>query len=350
MTEISLYFLRLGCIGFGGPLALVAMMQRELVQQKQWMTEDEFRQIFALIKAMPGPVAFQVAVFLGHHRGRLPGGFLAGLGLVLPAFVLMILLGIFYQTFVEVPWIHALMKGMQIGAFALIVMALKSLAQSFIKKSLFWLLLVSGVVLTYFTSVPEPLLILMFGLVAIAARRLPSKSVKSVELTLLLVSLKAGAFVFGTGLAIVPFLEADFVSRLGWLTREQFMDALAFGQLTPGPVVITVTFIGYKVAGFKGALLATAGVFLPAFLHMVTWFPRLAGWLKKQTWIGAFTLGVTAAVCSAILLALVPLSKGWAQFEFMGLAALLVAMNYLKIPTWAVILISGAGGLVSLLF
>ncbi len=344
MKEIFFYFLKLGSLGFGGPLAIVAMMQKDLAKDRQWISEDEFRQTFALIKVMPGPVAFQLAVFLGHRRRGIVGALAAALGLVLPAFLLMVVLASFYQKFVEVPWIHQAMKGMQIGAFALIVWALKSLAQGFSQKWFFWLLMAAGILLSVLTGIPEPVMILLFGLVAVLAQR-QWKTIQSVEATLLWVTLKAGAFVFGTGLAIVPFLEADFVSRLGWLTREQFMDALAFGQLTPGPVVITVTFIGYKMAGLSGATLATLGIFFPSFFHMVTWFPKLLGWLKKQIWISAFSLGVTAAVCSAIVIALFNLSREWQTTEWTGLVLLVVLMNYWKVPSWAVVLIGAAGGL-----
>jgi chromate transporter len=346
MREILVYFLRLGAIGFGGPLSLVAMMQKDLVAGKKWMTEEEFRQVFGLIKAMPGPVAFQTAVFLGHYRRGFWGGFWAAVGLVLPAFLLMIALATSYDRFQENAWIKAVMQGMQIGAFALILWALKSLAEGFSKKLLFWLLFASGLGLTLLTSVPEPLLILLSGSVAVLAshRRF---TLQSVELTLAWVGLKAGAFVFGTGLAIVPFLESDFVHRLGWITRDQFMDALAFGQLTPGPVVITISFIGYKVAGLAGALISTGAIFLPSFFHMVTWFPRAVKWMSSRTWIGAFTLGVTAAVCSAIALALFRLAEGWRTNHILILLILLILMNRFKVPTWVVILLSGGIGLLT---
>lgn len=344
MKEIFLYFLRLGCLGFGGPLALVAQMQKELVQHKNWMSEEEFRQTFGLIKAMPGPVAFQTAVYLGQHRKGFWGGLLAAIGLVFPAFLLMIALAMAYQKFVEIPWMNSALKGMELAAFALIVWALKSLAQNFFKKYLFWVLFSAGILFSFLTSIPEPLLILLFGSVAVAAGKLKPHSVRSVELTLVWVCLKAGAFVFGTGLAIVPFLEGDFVTQLQWITHEQFMDALSFGQLTPGPVTITVAFIGYKVSGWWGATLATTAIFLPSFFHMVTWFPRMISWMKKQTWILAFSLGVTAAVCSAIVFSLWKMTDEWLWHQYLGISIAILVLFLTKIPPWALILLAGGIG------
>lgn len=347
MKEIIFYFLRLGSIGFGGPLAIVAMMQKELVQDRKWMTDDEFRQVFGLIKAMPGPIAFQTAVFLGYRRKKFFGGLAAGFFLILPAFFLMILLAYFYQQFSEISWVQSLMKGMALGAFALILWALKALMQGFQQKIFFWVLLASGLLLGLLTHIPEPLLIVLFGGVAVFSQRIRGQSLRVFDpilLTLVTVSLKAGAFVFGTGLAIVPLLEEDFVNRLGWLNHQQFLDALSFGQLTPGPVSVTVTFIGFKVAGFLGASLATISIFLPAFVHMVTWFPRMVNWLQRQSWIGAFSLGVTAAVCSAIIISLIQLGEGWGFLHYAIIALLLVLMQRWKIPSWGVILAGGALG------
>ncbi len=357
MNEIFKYFLHLGFLGFGGPLALVAQMQRELVVEKKWMTEDDFRSAFGMIKTMPGPVAFQTAVFLGRVRGGFFGGTLAGLCLILPSFVLMILLAMFYQSMNVVPWIQHLMHGMQIAAFALIAWALKSLAQNLFREKLFWFLFVVCLASAAYSFFPEPVLIIGSGLVAVGMHnffstnkldRKPNKlaAVSPLIIPLALVCLKAGAFVFGTGLAIVPLLETDFVNRLHWLTHTEFMDALAFGQLTPGPVVITVTFIGYKVAGLLGAGVATAGVFLPSFIHMTTWFPLLLNWMIKQTWIKYFSLGVTAAVCSTIVLSLIRIGNAWSYLDIVLAVLFVGAMYFTKLPSWFFIIIGGSMGLI----
>lgn len=347
MKEIFLYFLRLGTLGFGGPLALVAQMQKELVQERKWIPEEDFRAIFGVIKAMPGPMAFQTAMFLCYRREGAKGAILGALSMLFPSFVMMILLAMFYSQFVEVPLLKAMMTGMQLGAFALILGALKSLATGFLDKVLFWVLLVAGLALTHFAKVPEPVLIILFGVITVTASRMKATSAKAIDpvlTTLAIVCLKAGAFVFGSGLAIVPFLEKDFVTDLGWLTHSEFMDALAFGQLTPGPVVMTVTFIGYKMAGLAGAFTATAAIFLPAFIHMTTWFPKAESWLLKQKWITSFTMGVMAAVCAAILVALYSISHEWNRGLWIGALIMILVMLFTKLPSWMIVLLGGALG------
>lgn len=360
MSEVFIYFLRLGLVGFGGPLALIAQMQKDLVEEREWISREEFIQVFALIKSMPGPVAFQVAVFLGNRRSGFWGAVLAAFGMIFPSFLLMIALAAFYDGFIQVPWMKTLMLGMQMGALALIFSGLLSLTRSFFSERLFWLLLVLGGTVFFMMPFSEPLFIFGSGFLALALRKKsPIKrfwatgvavgvptgvfaASSSALLDLFMICLKAGAFVFGTGLAIIPLLESDFVIKQQWLTHQQFLDALAFGQLTPGPVVITVTFIGYKVAGFLGAALATLGVFAPAFIHMTTWFPRAVKWLSRQTWIRTFTLGVTAAVAATILISLVSITQGWELKFWLGSALLFALITKLKLPGWLLIFCGGA--------
>jgi chromate transporter len=344
MKEIFFYFFKLGCLGFGGPLALIAQMQKELVQDKKWLTDEQFNRVFALIKAMPGPVAFQTVVYLSHNRRGFWGGLVGGVALITPAAILMIFLATYYDAITASLWMRPLLEGMQAGAFALIVLAIYMLANTFLKSVKFWLFIIFGIFLIARFSVPEPLLIIGFGLIALIRKKV-LVSVDPVVLgSLAWVSFKAGAFIFGTGLAIIPILQRDFVDQLGWLTRSQFLDAVSFGQLTPGPVSVTVTFIGFKVAGFLGALIATVGIFLPAFIHMVTWFPRIVGWLSRQKWINDFTLGVTAAVVGSIILAIFPLAEAFNSRQFTICGVLIVAAFSTKIPGWALVI---AGGLIN---
>jgi chromate transporter len=350
MKEIFLYFLRLGVFGFGGPVAMIAQMQNDLVVERKWMSQQEFRSLFGLIKAMPGSIAFQVGVTLAYRRGGFWGACLAALGLVSPAFCLMILVGMYYDQAVEISWMRSLFLGMQLGAFAVIVWALKSLTKDFFKDAIFWILLVASILLSALTNIPEPLLILVFGALGLSFYFLKEKKIFSLDpisLQLFLICLQAGSIVFGTGLAIIPLLEGEFVSRLGWLTHQQFLDAVSFGQLTPGPVVITVTFIGYKMAGLKGALIATFAIFFPAFFHMVTWFPRVLSWLQKQKWIQHFSLAVTAGVCGTIIVALYRLGGDWGLRHYFGIFLLILLMRLTKIPSWGIILIGGVSSLIA---
>lgn len=340
MREIFTFFIKLGALGFGGPLALIAQMQHELVEEKKWISIEKFRQVFALVKAMPGPVAFQMAVYLGRHRAGFWGGALAGFCVVFPSFLMIILIAEVYTKMNEILWIHSALLGMQLAAFALIVIGSKSLAQGFFRKSEFWLLFIFSFVVLRFAHVPEPLVILLCGLSVFALVKVRDRvSLRAVPLLeIFLICIQAGAFVFGTGLAIVPLLEADFVQRLQWLTHKEFMDALAFGQMTPGPVVITVSFIGYKFLGLSGAVVGTIGIFLPAFIHMVTWFPRSVEWLSKQTWISTFTVGVTAAVLGGIFHSLLNMGADFNMQQIFIVAALGIFMYFVRWPSWAFIL------------
>jgi len=368
LRETFLYFIRLGFLGFGGPLALVASMQRDLIEKRRWMTPEEFVRSFALIKAMPGPVAFQTAVFLGRLRAGWPGAAAAALALNGPSFAMMILFGIFYEQWKDVEISRLFLIGMQASALGVICASLKGMAESYWRRPMFWFLAAVVAVLTAYSPALEPLLILASGFVAVLAAKkfkritfsiaplwlaaqvtLPSEaalfSLAAAPQLLLLAwyCFKAGAFVFGSGLAIVPMMVHDFVTHLGWLTREEFMDALAFGQITPGPVVITATFIGYRSFGFIGALVATFAVFLAPFIHMTTWFPRMVNRLARLHWIAPFLVGAIAAVVGAIAATVLQLSlvleeKGLSVPILIGAFALSV---WTRLPVWIVIPASG---------
>lgn len=343
--QVARYFFRLGLTGFGGPIALVTEMQQDLVHRHQWMAPHEFQRALPFLKSMPGPLAFQTAVFLGRHRAGRWGGFLAGLMLVLPAFVLMLLLAMGSARAHEWPWLQQLLRGCQVAALGLILGGLPSLAQGLWKRLPFWLWGFVAAVGSFHFPGTEPLWILGAGTLSALSGVLRLNAAEPATLiSLVAVCLKAGALVFGTGLAIVPLLEADVVTRTGWLTHDQFLQALSFGQLTPGPVLITVTYVGWVVAGGRGAVLSTAAVFLPALVHMLTWFPGAVGWMARQTWIERFTLGAIAAVTGVILVAVIHLGDGLSlsPFEFVFLAGAAALVLARKLPSWAVILGVGA--------
>lgn len=358
MFEVVGYFLKLGCFGFGGPLALVASMQKDLVEERRWISTTEFQQAFSLIKAMPGPVAFQLAVYLGRARAGIGGGLLAGLMMVLPAFLMMIGLATISNQVLERPDLQTFLLGLQIAALAVVASSLRGLVQPYLRKFEFWGLLIFAGVLTFWYPAYEPLVIVLFG-VAMALRprfSLPvfftGLIVPTAEATtftwdrwgeLISTCFKAGALVFGSGLAIIPLLEHDFVSRLGWLSHNEFMTALAFGQVTPGPVMITVTYIGYKVAGWPGALAATFSVFAASFFHMLTWFPRFVSVLSRQTWIPNFLMGSMAAVVGSIAATVVRLMGGMSLTPIMLVIGFLVLLASWRawLPAWALIPLGG---------
>jgi chromate transporter len=356
MREIAIYFLRLGCIGFGGPLSLVAQMQKDLIEERKWIPQQEFVQSLALIKAMPGALAFSTAAYLGTRRGGFWGGTIAGWCLVLPAFCMMLVLAQVYEQVSQVTWVTQALAGMQAAALALIALSIRGLMKGYERNGLFWVLVAAGLVLLV-GEIPEPVLILAFGVLSLVILK-RKKSLNGISLLsvtplsffgpelkdLFLICFKAGAVVFGTGLAAVPILEADIVEKMSWLNHSQFMDALAFGQMTPGPVLVTVTFVGYKVSGLAGAVVATFGVFLPSYFHMTTWFPRLTGWLSRQTWVSSFILGALAAVIATLALTVFKLCRLSTGPQLAILIGFLLLNLKWKVPSWAVIALGALAG------
>lgn len=349
VREVLHYFLRLGATGFGGPLALIAIVQKELVEERGWMPLDEWQRSFTLIKALPGPIAFMSCTFLGYRRAGFLGGLAAAFGLVFPSFLMMIAVGALLTKMPESTGLQRLMTGLQVGGLVAMAVGSQAIFRGYEKDRLFWILtLIAGLLGWRFFSY-EPLIILLFGLLLVAWSRRAELSRylgswAPVLIALFWVHFKAGAFVFGSGLAIVPMLHADVVTKYGWLTDSQFMNALAFGQITPGPVVITSTLIGWETSGFLGACVATLAVFLASFIHMTTWFPRVAGRLARKSWMNVFLRGALAAVTGFIAISLLKLfgSIEWTWI----LAAVFILGYYLakykKAPLWAVIPLCGA--------
>jgi chromate transporter len=301
LKQITLYFLKLGTWGFGGPVALVGYMHRDLVENKHWITEEEYKEGLALAQLAPGPLAAQLGIYLGFvHYGFL-GATLTGLAFVIPSFVMVVLLGMIYQLYSGLDWIQAVFYGVAASVIGIIAVSAYRLTVKSISKFevaaiqskwILWLLYLAGVVITVVTEREGVLLFLSSGLVYMFIKAPPAWLKKpallpSVFLTgtgfwqfetdklwdIALFFTKAGAFVFGSGLAIVPFLHGGVVKEFGWLTEHQFLDAVAVAMVTPGPVVITVGFIGYLVAGFPGACVAALAVFLPCYLFTVLLLP-----------------------------------------------------------------------------
>lgn len=351
--EVFKFFMRLGLTGFGGPLALIAEMQKELVEKRHWISMDEFRQALAMIKAMPGPVAYQTAVFMGFRRSNRLGGLLAGFCIMFPAFVMMVLLALSYSFFRQSEHIIAIFDGFQMGALVLIALAVKPLTSGYLKRARFWGLGLISFIFLLAGSIPEPVLILAAGAWSVffdqqSSATFSGSGKKTFELgsTLLLIGwfcFKSGAIVFGTGLAMIPFLEADFVNS-GLITKEQFMDAVAFAQLTPGPVSVSVTFMGFQIAGILGAVVTSVAVFLPATIHQLTWFPGALRWMSAQKWIQSFLLGAMATITAGVLLAIFKLGSGSTAVQFVVFFLFLGLALRLKLPSWAVVV---GGGIVS---
>lgn len=353
--EVFFYFLRLGCLGFGGPLALVGTMQRDLVENRNWMSLEDFTATFSLIKAMPGPVSFQTSVYLGRHRAGFWGGFLAGFALIFPSFLLMILFSTFFSSIADLAFTKALMLGMQAAALGVILGSLKGLVKTNAHEVFFWVLVAFAGLINYFEPELEPVIIIGLGLLMIFFRSEKVKLFNFAPLIFLnyfwseeiknlaVVCFKAGALVFGTGLAIVPMLQHDVVDKYHWLTQNEFLDALAFGQMTPGPVVITSTYIGHKIAGMPGAIVGTVCIFAAAFFHMSTWFPHVVGKLRGKKWINNFVFGAVAAVVGPIIVTVLKMGMGIkldVALIVLMIAAFIITLKD-TFPLWLLIPVGG---------
>ncbi len=328
LAEITTYFLKLGTWGFGGPVALVGYMQRDLVEQKGWITEEEYKEGLALAQLAPGPLAAQLGIYIGFVHYGLLGATLTGLAFVLPSFIMVVLLGMAYQLYGGLAWMQAVFYGVGAAVIGIIVMSaykltIKSISEfelaAMKSKWLLWLFYILGIVITVITEREEVLLFLGCGIMYMLIKAPPQWIKKPSTLPAgILISTgfwnydgktlqeigwffaKAGAFVFGSGLAIVPFLHGGVVKEFGWLTENQFVDSVAVAMITPGPVVITVGFIGYLVAGFPGACVAALTTFLPCYVFTVALAPSFKK-IAKNTSIKAFVEGITAAVIGALV-------------------------------------------------
>lgn len=345
LMEVLVYFFKLGCLGFGGPLALISSMQKDLVTDRKWMSEKEFAGAFSLIKAMPGPVAFMTAVYLGRQRQGVLGGFCAAFGLVFPPAVLMILFSLFFKDLTEMSFTSIVLIGMQICALGVILGSLKGLVKNNFKSNFFWLLVALSGWINFYRPQLEPIIILSFGLILVLIKKYSRTNSINELGALFLVCFKAGALVFGSGLAIVPMLKHDVVTKYHWLSNAEFMDALAFGQMTPGPVVITATFIGHHLHGLSGAIVATVGIFSASFFHMMTWFPTIVKKLQGKTWINDFVFGAVAAVVGPIIVTVGRLYWGL-EINFLTTSFLVISFILTltgKLPLWLII---PCGGLI----
>jgi chromate transporter len=332
LGQMILYMLRLGTFGFGGPVALVGYMRRDLVERRGWITESDYREGLALAQMMPGPLAAQLGIYFGYVHYRVVGATLAGIAFVLPSFLMVVALGWAYTHFGGLSWMQAVFYGVGAAVVGIIAMsAYKLTTKSIGKDKLLWgiyltlaavtvvteseiaWLFIAGGLLNWFWRAP-PKWLSKGGLNALAVTQVPSISgvLSGLDLPLLgqigLFFTKAGAFVFGSGLAIVPFLYGGVVTEHHWLNDKQFVDAVAVAMITPGPVVITVGFIGYLVGGFAGACVAALGTFLPCYLFTVLPAPYFKKYGKLPA-VKAFADGITAAAVGAITGSVLVISK-----------------------------------------
>jgi chromate transporter len=360
------YMLGLGTWGFGGPVALVGYMHRDLVEERNWISEAEYKEGLTLAQIMPGPLAAQLAIYLGYvHYGNI-GATFVGTAFVLPSFVMVLALGWAYSLYGGLPWMQAVFYGVGGSVIAIIAISAYKLTKKTVGADiLLWFIFLSSAVTTIVTESESVFLFLGAGVLTWLIKTPPAfirrggstSAALAVPLAatgwegipiadgqklwqVFLFFTKAGAFVFGSGLAIVPFLYSGVVKEYGWLNDQEFLDAVAVAMITPGPVVITVGFIGFLVGGFKGATVAAIATFLPCYLLTILPAPYFKKHGKRPG-IVAFVDGVTAAAVGAIAGAVIVLGRrtllenGWSpEIPKLVLFAVTLAllMRFKKLP------------------
>ncbi len=322
MRDVILLFLKLGLIGFGGPAAHVGMMHDEVVVRRRWLDEQKFLDLLGATNLIPGPNSTEMAIHIGFLRAGWPGFIAGGAAFILPAMSMVLALSWAYVRFGALPQVGWLLYGVKPVVIGIIVQALWLLGRRAVKD--IWTGLIGlAVIVLYFVGVNELLLLFAGGLVVMLGKNaarlrnrggtlaafgpvallaevgrhagLPLLAVVPFSLPILFTSfLKIGAVLYGGGYVLIAFLQAEFVERLGWLTQAQLLDAVAIGQVTPGPLFTTATFIGYILGGLPGGILATVGIFLPAFIFVAVSNPLIPR-LRASVWAGAFLDGINAA-------------------------------------------------------
>jgi chromate transporter len=375
LLQMAIYFLRLGSIGFGGPVALVGYMNRDLVEERHWITDEDYREGLTLAQLMPGPLAAQLAMYLGYVHYRIVGATVVGIAFVLPSFLMVVAIGWSYVRYGGLPWMQAAFYGVGAAVIGIIaVSAYKLTTKNIGRDRLLWAIYLIVAVITVWTQSESVWLFLGAGvlvwlvrappkrwpggnsapaLIAFAPHGTPACVVATGFDWTLLAQLgaffaKAGAFVFGSGLAIVPFLYGGVVHDHQWLTERQFVDAVAVAMITPGPVVITVGFIGYLIAGVPGAVVAAVGTFLPCYLFTILPAPYFKKYGRRPALL-AFVDGVTAAAIGAITGAVIVLAQrsivDWVT-ALMVLVVIGLMWKVKKVPEPALVAIAALIGVV----
>ena len=379
LTELARYFLYLGAFGFGGPVALVGFMHRDLVEKRACITEDTYKLSLALAQIMPGPLAAQVAIAIGYFEAGVAGATLGGIAFVLPSFLMVVGISLVYIAYGGLWWMQALFYAIGATVIAIIAIAAYKLARSTNKRDpLLWGIFVVLTAVTLWAQAELAESFILAGVVVLLVRAWPgwkhgilmamggvamglaiwlleawlrqsgtAANSGSVLVQILLFFIKAGAFVFGSGLAIIPFLQQGVVQQFGWLNDHQFLDAVAVAMITPGPVVITVAFIGFLVAGIGGAIMASIGIFLPVYIFTIVpapWFKRHRDNPQLKSFVDGATAAATGAITGAVLVLTTRAIIDWPTAAI-ALTSLAVLWRY-KIPEPIIVSIAGLVGLV----
>jgi chromate transporter len=349
LRELAALFLKLGTIGFGGPAAHIALMEDEVVRRRRWLTPDEFLDLLGATNLIPGPNSTEMAIHIGHRRAGWKGLLVAGTSFILPAALIVMGFAWAYVRYGSIPEVKGVLYGVKPVIIAIVLQALWSLGRAAIKTKLLAVIGIAGVTLT-FLGLHELLVLLGGGLIVVAVRfalrvikgqsamslisaspliiLLQSATSSAVTASfslglLFLFFLKVGAVLYGSGYVLLAFIRADLVERWHWLTETQLLDAIAVGQVTPGPVFTTATFIGYVLGGTKGAVVATLGIFLPAFIFVVASGP-LVPRIRRSPTAGAFLDGVNAAALALMVFVTYQLGRA-AIMDFTTIALAIIS-------------------------
>jgi chromate transporter len=366
--ELVTYFLRLGLLGFGGPVALVGQMERELVAERGWLSKDEMRESIAICQSLPGPLAIQVGIYIAYLRCGFWGAWAGGWAFILPNFVIVAALGALYVRLGDLQPVTAIFYGVSPAVIALILHSCYRLAKLGMEDWVQWGIAGVCLIVTVILQAEVALLFIGAGIVGIlyygqfkqrppvalqvaaapALAQLAPVASGSTLGKLFLFFLKAGSLTFGSGLVIVPFLEQGLVEQYGWLDQRQFLIAVAVGMISPGPVVITATFVGYLVAGFWGSLVSTIGIFLPSFILVLVAAPLLAKYRENPN-VQGFVKGAYGAAIGTILGACILLGRiaigDWLT-ALIGLGSLAILFRW-KVSNPLLIAATAAIGLVA---
>jgi chromate transporter len=369
LSDLVVYFLRLGTFGFGGPIALAGHMQKGLVEERHWFSRDDYLEGLAFSQLSPGPLAAQLAMYLGWLRAGSLGATAVGIAFVLPSFLMVLALAALYVHFGRLSWIQGMFYGIGAAVIAVIVRSAIKLVRTTVGTDwLLWTIFATLAITTAWTKSEIVWLFLLCGFIVMLLKAPPASPVKATQVmsfslhpfltgihgvaaastlgALFFFFLKAGAFVFGSGLAIVPFLYGGVVAKFHWLTERQFVDAVALAMITPGPVVITAGFVGYLVAGVLGALAAALAVFAPPYFIVLFGAPYYRRFAQNRQ-VKAFVQGVTAAAVGAIAGAAYILARRSlidVPTVLIGIVTLTALMSTKKVPEPVVILVAGAAG------
>ncbi len=328
VTRFVAYFLWLGTVGFGGPIALAGHMQQDLVDERGWIRKEDYVEGLALAQLAPGPLAAQLAIYLGYIRAGILGATTVGIAFVLPSFLMVLALSAAYVRFGGLPWMQGMFYGIGAAVIGIIarsafkltkltlgkdkilwgIFAVLAISTAWTSREIIWLFLLAGVANLLIRAFPARIPVRSTVPLLLSPGAFGTLGMNGILPQLFLYFAKAGMFVFGSGLAVVPFLYGGVVQGHHWLTDHQFVDAVAVAMITPGPVVITVAFIGYLVAGVAGAAAAALGIFLPVYLVVVVLAPSYKRWAANPQ-LKAFVRGVTAAATGAIAGAVLVLAR-----------------------------------------